>query len=156
MNVSRNTGPSGKPRGVFVAILLFIVTFGIYGLYWAYKTHEEIKQHSHQGIGGVLGLVVALVAGIVSVFVIPAEIRKMYEQDGRDSRISGWTGLWATLGILILIGPIVWFVKVQGALNRYWRVKAEQPQMHAGGTAQPAVTQTAQEASTVPEARSLE
>ena len=47
----------------------------------------------------------------------------MCERDGRECRVSGWTGLWATLGILILVGPIVWLVKVQGAMNRYWRIK---------------------------------
>ena len=73
------------------------------------------------GVGGVLGLVIALVVGFVTPFVLPSEIRKMYERDGKESGVSGWTGLWATLGLLILVGPIVWFVKVQGALNRYWR-----------------------------------
>jgi hypothetical protein len=34
--------------------------------------------------------------------------------------------------LLPLIGLIVWFVKVQGALNRYWEAKA------AGTTGEPA------------------
>lgn len=126
MNVSRNTGPLGQERGVLFVILISLITLGIYYLYWVYKTQEEVKEHSGQGIGGVLGLVIALVVGVVTPFVIPSEIGKMYEQDGRESPVNGWTGLWATLGILILIGPFVWFVKVQRALNRYWRSKQEQ------------------------------
>ena len=47
-----NAGPLGQPRGIAFGIVLFIVTFGIYGLYWTYKTHEEIRQHSGQGVGG--------------------------------------------------------------------------------------------------------
>jgi hypothetical protein len=109
-------------------IFFSIITLGIYYLVWVYKNHEEIKEHSSQGIGGVLGLVIALLVGFITPFVLPSEIRKMYERDGKESRVSGWTGLWATLGILILIGPIVWFVKVQGALNRYWRLKSGQGQ----------------------------
>ena len=35
--------------------------------------------------------------------------------------MSGLTGLWYFPGMLILIGPIVWFVKTNGALNNYWR-----------------------------------
>jgi len=46
----------------------------------------------------------------------------MYRQDGRVPPFSGWTGLWVLLPI---IGAIVWFVKVQGALNRYWESAAE-------------------------------
>ena len=129
MNVSRNTGPLGRSRGILFVILISILTLGIYYLYWVYKNHEEVKEHSGQGIGGVLGLVIALVVGFVTPFVLPSEIRKMYERDGRESRVSGWTGLWATLGILILVGPIVWFVKVQGALNRYWRIKSGQEEL---------------------------
>jgi hypothetical protein len=125
MNVSRNTGPLGRERGVLFVILMSLITLGIYYLYWVYKSHEEIKEHSGQGIGGVLGLVIALLLGVITAFVLPSEIRKMYEQDGQQSPVSGWTGLWATLGILILVGPIVWFVKVQRALNRYWRLKRE-------------------------------
>ena len=125
MNASGNTGPLGQERGVAFVILLSFITLGIYYLFWVYKSHEEIKEHSDQGVGGVLGLVIALVVGFITPFILPSEIRKMYEQDGRESRVSGWTGLWATLGLLILIGPIVWFVKVQRELNRYWRAKGE-------------------------------
>jgi Domain of unknown function (DUF4234) len=135
MNVSANSGPLGKQRGTVFVILVSIVTLGIYYLYWVYKTQEEVKQHSGQGIGGVLGLVIALVIGVVTPFVIPSEIGKMYEQDGRTSPVTGWTGLWVTLGALILIGPIVWFVKVQRALNRYWESK--------GGAVADAVPSTA-------------
>jgi len=34
---------------------------------------------------------------------------------------SGWTGLWLLLPI---IGAFVWFIKIQGALNRYWESKS--------------------------------
>jgi hypothetical protein len=128
MNASTNDGPLGKERGPVAVIFFSIITIGIYYLVWVYKNHEEIKEHSGQGIGGVLGLVIALVVGFITPFVVPSEIRKMYERDGKESRVNGWTGLWATLGILILIGPIVWLVKVQGALNRYWRIKQGQAQ----------------------------
>ena len=50
----------------------------------------------------------------------------MYERDGRESRVTGWTGLWATLGALIIVGPLVWLVTVQRALNRYGRGRSEQ------------------------------
>ncbi len=124
-DASRNTGPLGQERGVIFVIVLSFITFGIYFLYWAFKTHDEIRQHSGQGVGAVVGLVIALAVGFVTPFVIPSEIGKMYEQDAREKPVTGWTGLWGTLGILILIGPIIWFVKVQGALNRYWRSKQQ-------------------------------
>jgi Domain of unknown function (DUF4234) len=115
-----NRGPLGHPRGIGFAILIFIVTFGLYSLYWVYQTQEEVKRHSGEGIGGVLGLVVWILVGAISAFVIPSEIGKMYEKDGREAPITGWTGLWLFPGGLLIIPAIVWFVKVQGSLNRYW------------------------------------
>jgi Na+/proline symporter len=119
-----NTGPLGRPRGIGFAILLFIVTVSLYGWYWVYKTQEEMKQHTGDGLGGVLGLVVWILISPVSAFVIPSEIGRMYKRDGREAPVSGWTGLWLFPFGIFLIPAIVWFVKVQGSLNRYWESKA--------------------------------
>ena len=115
-----NTGPLGQPRGIGFGILLFIITFSIYGWYWAFKTQEEMKQRTGDGLGGVLGLVIWILLNPVSAFVIPSEIGKMYEKSGRQSPVTGWTGLWLFPFGFLLVPAIVWFVKVQGALNRYW------------------------------------
>ena len=117
---SGNTGPLGQRRGIGFAILLFIITLGIYGLYWAYKTHEEMRQHTGDGLGGVLGLVVWILVTAVSAFVIPSEVGKLYAKGGRQAPITGWTGLWLFPFGFLIIPAIVWFVKVQGSLNRYW------------------------------------
>jgi Domain of unknown function (DUF4234) len=119
-----NTGPLGHPRGIGFGILLFIITFGFYSWYWVYKTQEEVKQHTGDGLGGVLGLVVWIIISPISAFVIPSEIGKMYQRDGQQPPINGWTGLWLFPFGFLIIPAIVWFVKVQGALNRYWEAKA--------------------------------
>ena len=122
-----NTGPLGNRRGVGFGILLFIVTIGFYGLYWAYKTQEEVRQHSGEGIGGVLGLVIWILLNPVSAFVIPSEIGAMYRRAGCQPPLTGWTGLWLFPCGILIVPAIVWFVRVQGALNRYWEAAASQP-----------------------------
>jgi len=118
-----NTGPLGQPRGIGFAILLYIITIGIYGWYWVYKTMEEMKRHTGDGLGGVLSLVVWILLAPVMAFVIPSEVGRMYRRDGREAPLSGWTGLWLFPFGIFLIPAIVWFVKIQGALNRYWESK---------------------------------
>jgi len=115
------SGPPGRPRGIGFAILVFIVTFGIYSLYWVFKTQDEVKEHSGIGVGGVLGLVIYIIVSPITWFLIPSEVGKMYRADGRDAPFTGWTGLWLLLPI---IGAFVWFIKIQGALNRYWESKS--------------------------------
>jgi uncharacterized BrkB/YihY/UPF0761 family membrane protein len=132
-NGAGNTGPLGQPRGIGFGIFMFIITLGIYSLYWVYKTQEEVKQHSGDGIGGVLGLVIWLVISAVSAFVIPSEIGRMYQKDGQQAPVTGMTGLWLFPFGFLIIPAIVWFVKVQGSLNTYWEAKAP-----AGASAAPA------------------
>jgi hypothetical protein len=115
---SSPSGPPGKPRNIGVCILLEIVTIGIYGLFWVYWTQKEIKDHSGQGLGGGLGLVIYIFVAPVTFFLVPNDIEKMLQQAGRTSRVSLVTGFWV---LLPLVGPIVWFVKVQGQLNDYWQ-----------------------------------
>jgi Na+/proline symporter len=124
MSVSANRSPVGQPRGVGFGILLFIVTLGFYGWYWVYKTEEEMKQHTGDGIGGVLGLVIWILLSPVMAFVIPSEIQNMYAKNGKQSPVTGWTGLWLFPFGIFIIPAIVWFVKVQEALNHYWEGKA--------------------------------
>jgi hypothetical protein len=112
--------PLGKPRGVAFVAIIGLLTLGFYFLYWSYKTGEEIKRYSGEGLGGVLWLVIWMVAGIVMIFVAPSEVGKLYSREGQPAPVTGKTGFWM---FLPLIGYFVWIVKVQGALNRFWTSK---------------------------------
>jgi Domain of unknown function (DUF4234) len=116
-------GPIGKVRGTGVSILLYIITFGIYGWFWYYGVHDEMKRHRNgDGLGGGIALILAVFVSIVMPFITADEVGKMYEARGQAKPVSAMTGLWAFPGIFLLgIGPIVWFVKTNGALNDYWK-----------------------------------
>ena len=125
MTAEQQRGPVGHTRSIGLSILWAILTLGIYTLVWTYKTQEEIKRHSGNGVGGVIGLVIYILISPVTYFIVPSETRYMYEDlDGQRSPVRGTTGLWF---LLPLVGTLVWFVKVQGALNRYWESKGAPP-----------------------------
>lgn len=114
-------GPIGKIRPTGTAILLYIVTLGFYALYWFYAVHKDMKEHSGNGLGGGVALILAIILSPVVAFLTGDEIGKFYEQIGREKPVSALTGLWFFPGSLIIVGPIIWFVKVSGAINDYWR-----------------------------------
>jgi hypothetical protein len=113
-------GPLGKPRSALSVILLSLVTLGIYGLYYQYKTFQEMKDHTGNGIGGVVGLILAIFLGFLNPFLMSNEVGRMYEAEGQDRPVSAITGLWV---LLPLVGGIIWLVKTQNALNRYWEAR---------------------------------
>jgi len=115
-----STPPVGKPRRVLLIIVFSIITFGIYGLVWVFKTFEEMKLFSGKGVGGWIGLLLDLVIGFVVPFEMSSEVGKLFAADGKESPVSGWTGCWI---LLPLVGGIVWLCKTQWALNRFWESK---------------------------------
>jgi Domain of unknown function (DUF4234) len=112
---------TGQIRSTGLCILLAVVTFGIYSLVWFYQTHDEMKRHTGHGLGGGLALVLAFFVGFVMPYITSSEVGDLYERTGQPKRVSWATGLWYFPGLLILVGPLVWFIKTNGALNAYWR-----------------------------------
>jgi hypothetical protein len=109
--------PLGKPRGWVVVFFLSLITLGIYGLVWQYKTFEEMKQYSGNGIGGVVGLILAIFVGVVNPFIMSAEVGRLYGAEGQEPPVTGVTGLWI---LLPLVGTFIWLAKTQNALSAFW------------------------------------
>jgi len=110
-------GPIGQQRNIGKQVLLSVVTLGLYGIYWAYQSHEDISQYMRSGVTGVVGALIAVFAGVVTLFLLPIEIKKMYEADGQMSPVGPATAFWA------LLFAVPWYVKCQSALNQYWASK---------------------------------
>ena len=115
-------GPIGQTRDPTQVALLSLITCGIYGIYFAYQTFEELKQHNGEGLGGGVGALLAwLVAGW---FILPSEIQKMYQADGKESPVEPIMGLWLFIPIA---GWFLYMNKVLAPLNDYWVSKGAQP-----------------------------
>jgi hypothetical protein len=106
-----------KPLSV---VLLSIVTLGIYALFWYYRNFEDMKQYSGEGIGGLLGVLLAFFCGFIAVFVLPAEVGNLYSREGKEKPITAWAGLW---NLIPLVGGIIFIYKVQNRINDFWAPK---------------------------------
>lgn len=115
-----NSGAIGHLRPTGMCILLTIVTLGIYQYVWFYKVHDEMKRHSGQGMGGGLALVVTIFLSIIMPYITASEVGDLYSARGQQPPVTGLTGLWSFPGALLIVGPLVWFIKTNNALNNYW------------------------------------
>jgi uncharacterized protein DUF4234 len=111
------TEQPGTPRPIGTCIALAIITFGIYAVVWTYKTFEELRRATGRGLGGGFALLALFFVGPVIYFMAPHEVGRAYEDAGEVSPVTAITGFWV---LLPLFGPLVWFVRVQSALNQLW------------------------------------
>jgi hypothetical protein len=110
-------GPVGRPSNAGTVVLLSIVTIGIYTFIWTYRQFEDFKRYSGQGLGGGLGVVLALFVNPVVWFMIPIELKNLYEAEGEKCPVEPTIGLWFLLPI---VGNFIWYFKVQEAINDFW------------------------------------
>ena len=110
-------GPPGKIRSWVSVALLTIVTCGIYGIFWQYYVFRDNKEHSGDGVGGTVGVILAIFVGIVNVFLLPHEEGAIYEKAGQERPVSAVTGFWMLLPI---VGFFIWVYKIQTAINTRW------------------------------------
>ena len=108
--------PLPKKRGVAFAIVLSIVTLGLYTIYWIYRTFKELRNYRGEGVGGVLGVLSCFV--VVGVFLLPHYVGRLALATDKPSKgwVSAWTGLW---NLVPLIGGYIWIGAIQSALNAF-------------------------------------
>jgi hypothetical protein len=112
--------PIGQVRSPLLVILLTIVTFGIWTLVWSYQNGDELQRHTGRGLGGVAYLFITLLLSPVTMFLLASEVEQLYRSDGKEPPITTIWGLWFLLPI---IGNLIWYLRIQGALNDYWTSK---------------------------------
>lgn len=107
----------GKRRSAGLVILLTIVTCGIWAVVWAYQNGDELQSYSGKGLGGLGHLLVTILASPVTMFLLASEVEQRYRDDGREPPITTIWGLWF---LLPLIGNLIWYLRIQDAINGYW------------------------------------
>lgn len=107
----------GKRRSAGLVILLSIVTFGIWTLVWAYQNGDELRRWSGHGLGGGLHLLITLLFAPATMFTLANEVEQLYRREGRQPPITTLWGLWVLLPV---IGNLIWYLRIQHAINDYW------------------------------------
>ena len=103
-----------------LTILVTIVTLGIWAWLWSYWNGEELKKYRRDGLGGVAYLILTIFISPVTMFIMANEVEKLYVEKGEQPRITTIWGLWF---LLPLIGNIIWYVRIQNAINGFWQAR---------------------------------
>lgn len=107
----------GKRRSAGLVILLTIVTCGVWAVVWAYQNGDELQRFSGKGLGGPVHLVVTILLSPVTMFLLAGEVEQRYRDDGQEPPITTIWGLWFLLPV---IGNLIWYLRIQDAINAYW------------------------------------
>lgn len=107
----------GKRRSPGLVILLTILTCFVWAIVWAYQNGDELNRWSGKGAGGVVHLLVTVFVAPVTMFLLAGEVEQLYRDDGREPPITTLWGLWFLLPV---IGNLIWYLRIQDAINDYW------------------------------------
>ena len=101
--------PMIKRRDMVVQVILFIVTCGIYGIYWFYQTASEMKEleRDTDASPGIWTLL---------LFIPPFAFYSHYKYGELFEDVSGFDK-WILFILWIVFCPAVWFI-VQSELNK--------------------------------------
>ena len=110
-------GQVGSTAKASTVILLSIVTLGIYTFIWTYRQFEDFKRYGGKGLGGGLGVVLAIFVNPVVWFMLPIELKDLHEAEGEHSPVEPVIGLWFLLPI---VGNFIWYLKMQEVINDFW------------------------------------
>ena len=101
--------PPGHVRTVGLVILFWILSLGLYGLYWWWVTLDEVKRwRSGQGWSGAMILLafipVVNLAILALPFLLPSYVADLYRREGRASPVS------PLLGFIVLVPGLLYGV----------------------------------------------
>jgi len=116
--------PVGKVRSIGWTIFLSIITFSVWTWLWSFWNGDELKAYRPAGLGGLAYLLITILIHPVTMFLMASEVEQLYREDGREPEITTLWGLWFLLPI---IGNIVWYVRIQRAINEFWIAHGADP-----------------------------
>jgi hypothetical protein len=117
-NMDDNVKTQIKYRDMWVQVFIFVITLGIYGIYWFYQTAVELaflaNDHDAEPTLWTVLLIIPFGA-IYSCY----KYAQLYEKASSDK-----LNLWILFILWIVFSPAVWFI-VQNELNK--RAVSSQP-----------------------------
>jgi hypothetical protein len=126
----QGAGTTAKIRSVVVVIVLEIVTLGIYGFFWWYFIHRELRDYGRAKGTTDLGTspatsVLAITLGALIIVPLLVSVYNGFKRVQAAQRLTGIEPLngWIGLILFIVFYPAL-MGYLQSGLNPVWRAQA--------------------------------
>jgi hypothetical protein len=138
------TSYEGKKRNIFAPIGLSIITLGIYGLVWYYKTNKELAEigraHGTEELGTSPG-VSLLAVTFGALIIVPPFVSyfKFFKRQQAAAELLGTpeTGFNAVGGMFLMLIYFIGSIVFQNGQNTILEKQAQLPAGQAGATIPP-------------------
>lgn len=99
-----------KNRNLLIQVVLFVITFGLYGIYWFYQTAQELKSLASdpEAAPGLWTVLIFIPFGIIYSHY---QYSKLFQKVSSEK-----LNKWILFLLWIVFAPAVWFL-VQTELN---------------------------------------
>ena len=101
-----------KRRNLAMVLILWVITFGTYGLYWFYSTSDELIRLTKREANPLGWLILALIP-VVNLFVIWLHATAVEELSKQD----GMAGIGAQFIFILWLIPPLAVLLIQAELN---------------------------------------
>jgi len=115
----------GTKRSPEKVISLWVLSFGLYGIYWLAKTFSELHENRKQGISGASFATLAVLfppLAISACWLLPDYVSKLYAENGKLEHIStswGTVLVLPTLAIWAIVAMVYLIVSAGGSIDEF-------------------------------------
>lgn len=113
-----------KDRNMIIQVVLYIITFGIYGIYWFFVSADEMKTIARDEDASPALWTVLLILPIVQIYSI-YKYCELFQKTSSEN-----LNMWILFILWIVFCPAVWFI-VQVELNRHAKTQFASRQLPA-------------------------
>ena len=124
-----NAPSTAKVRNPLAVVLLFIVTLGIYGIFWWYFINREMADYGQAndvpelGDNPILSVVAVTIGALVIIPALVSIWRTCRRIETTQNRILGSNNFSPVLSFILSLFPLIhliaWFL-MQSNLNQSW------------------------------------
>lgn len=116
-------GPKGSRRSFLFILLASIITFGIYWIYWFYKTNSEIKEYGKMGHSPgmrvamlLFGWIFLAIPTIYAYYAWLRDVNALAQKVG----VGGLSPFGNVILLFVPFGSLYTTYRVQAVLNNIW------------------------------------